>query len=364
MALELRIAGPGIDVSRRLEPGEPPLVLGRDAECSVCLPDPERNVSRRHLSVWNETDELYFHVLSVVNGVEMPFGEAPPGARGVLPHGQTLKIGEYRVSVDVATGADAPDPLESDPWSELDNIDTVRAEIPEPPADDPFGEWGFESTYGADGPAGRGLQASGLAVAADISAFYEGLGLDFSKVGALSQGELESMGRLVRTALFGFIELHKLVSGSKEDLRSEDRTMMAQKTDRNPLKEGELSEEMLLQYLFGGRANAGGFVGPERAIRELAGDLLAHEKASSVAARALADGILKEFDPDTLKERLLPGATRLFESARAWDAFVKDYGLQTETEGRWAQRMLAKYFTSAYVRENMRVKRDTANRQR
>ena len=69
MTLELHIAGPGLDVTRSLAAGEPALILGRDADCGVCLPDPQRNVSRRHLSVWNEGDELHFHVLSVVNGI-------------------------------------------------------------------------------------------------------------------------------------------------------------------------------------------------------------------------------------------------------------------------------------------------------
>ena len=88
MALELRIAGPGLDVVRRLNAEEPELVLGRDADCGVCLPDPERNVSRRHLAVWNQADELHFRVLSVVNGVGMPFGEAPPGAQGFSSSGE------------------------------------------------------------------------------------------------------------------------------------------------------------------------------------------------------------------------------------------------------------------------------------
>jgi hypothetical protein len=43
MALELRIVGPGFDVTRRLEEGAGELVLGRDVDCGVCLPDPQRN---------------------------------------------------------------------------------------------------------------------------------------------------------------------------------------------------------------------------------------------------------------------------------------------------------------------------------
>jgi predicted component of type VI protein secretion system len=68
-------------------------VLGRGSECGVCLPGPERKVSRQHLSVWLESGELHLHVLSVDNGVERPFGEAPR-ARCVLPAGQTLTLAE------------------------------------------------------------------------------------------------------------------------------------------------------------------------------------------------------------------------------------------------------------------------------
>jgi predicted component of type VI protein secretion system len=100
MSLEVRIAGPDLDVAHSLSDGAPELVLGRDDGCDVCLPDPERNVSRRHLALWAAGGELHFRVLSEVNGVEMPFGEAPPGARGVLPLGQRLKVGLYEVRLE------------------------------------------------------------------------------------------------------------------------------------------------------------------------------------------------------------------------------------------------------------------------
>ena len=120
MALEIGIAGPGLDTVRRIAPGDAELVLGRDADCDICLPDPQRNVSRRHLAVWNVSGELHFRVLSVVNGVEMPFGEAPPGAQGVLPPGQTLKVGDYLVAVIPSMQAAAPDAPE--PVSTNDGI--------------------------------------------------------------------------------------------------------------------------------------------------------------------------------------------------------------------------------------------------
>jgi len=373
MALELRIDGPGLQTLRRLEVGDPPLVLGRDAECAVCLPDPERNVSRRHLSVWNEGDQLHFHVLSVVNGVDMPFGEAPPGARGVLPAGQQLKLAAYTVAVEAAA---APAPEPADPWAVFDRESSGIAPVPpgvrapngapagaaaanEP---DPFGDWGFETTFGADLPGAGGLQASGLGAAQDLAPFFRGLGLDAAKVGALSEGELESIGRLVRTALLGLCALHARASGGKQDMRAEDRTMLAALKDNNPLRKSGWPEETLLRYLFGGRAASVGFIGPERAVREVVADLLAHEAAAVVAARAAVEGTLREFDPETLKGRLLGGGARLFESARAWDAFAKDFEQQAADIERWVQRLLDKHYAEAYVRESQRVKRDTPPR--
>src|SRR6478735_408511 len=222
MALELRIAGPGLDLSRRLQSGDPALILGRDSDSSVCLPEPDRNVSRRHLSVWNEGDELHFHVLSVVNGVEMSTGEVPPGGRGVLPVGQILALSAYRLSVSITTG---DDPV--DPWTVLetqsmipDSQETVPASALE---DDPFGDWGFESTFGPGAPGGP-LLADALAPATDIGPFLIGLGMDSTR-GALTQGELETIGRFTRLALVGLLQALQNASATRESLRAEDRTV-------------------------------------------------------------------------------------------------------------------------------------------
>jgi hypothetical protein len=117
MALEIHIAGPGLETRRLVHPGDAEVILGRDIGCDINLPDPERNVSRRHLAVWNEADQLQFRVVSAVNGIDMPFGFAPPGALGVLPLGQVLKIGDYSLQVLQAVHKDA----EQDPWAVFDN---------------------------------------------------------------------------------------------------------------------------------------------------------------------------------------------------------------------------------------------------
>ena len=383
MTLELRIAGPGLDIVRTVDAG-PSLVLGRDPDCDVCLPDPERTVSRRHLALRFDNGELHFHVLSVVNGVEMPFGEAPPGARGVLPVGETLKVGDYAVTACLVPGdpmADAPLPPDetaapADPWAVFDREAEARearragadgsgATIPmsavTPPEDDPFGDWGFESTFGPGQESGGGLDASKLGEGS-VTSFFRGVGIDPASLGTMTEGELESMGRLVRIMVQGVLELHASAAGVKHELRAEDRTMVATK-DNNPLKTN-WSTEIKLRYLFGGRAAAIGFASPERSMRELLVELIAHNGASGAAARAALESTLKEFAPASIKAKLLGEGPKLFESTRAWDAYAKYYEKQSKDMGRWTQRLLDKYFAEAYLRESVRIRRETPPRER
>lgn len=361
MALELHIAGPGLDVSRRLQAGDPALILGRDADCTVCLPDPERNVSRRHLTVWNEGDQLHFQVLSVVNGVELPEGEVPPGARGILPVGEELKLSEYRLTVSPVV-ADEP---AADPWAALeqqsaprpgDGVETVQSSL----EDDPFGDWGFESTFGPGAPGGA-MDADSLAPATDLKPFLAGLGMDPSKH-MLSQGELETIGRLTRIAVMGVLQAAQAAGEARQEMRADDRTMVGGR-ETNPLRM-DSPPDAKLYYLFGGRAAGAGFITPDRAVAELVAELGAHQQAMTEASREAVQGVLGEFDPEVLKARLLGTGAKLFESARAWDAFVKDYADQKRHRTQWVQQLMDRYFSESYVREFVRVKRDTASRRR
>lgn len=383
MVLQLHVAGPGLDVVRRIEAGDTELVLGRDADCSVCLPDPQRNVSRRHLSMWLEDEELHFRVLSVVNGVEMPFGEAPPGARGVLPLGQTLRVADYSVSATLApasTTAPQQTPAPADPWAVLNrdgsDVSPVQAvqrvslasgqtggfSAPPSAEDDPFGDWGFETTFGPPNVVGAARQDADPVESGDLAAFFEGLGLDGAFIGAFGADESEALGRLVRTMVMGLLELHASVAGVKKDLRSEDRTMVAVR-DSNPLKT-DWPEEIKLRFLFGARVSGVGFVTPERAVRELLVELIAHNNASAAASRSALESTLREFAPDALKARFLGEGPKLFEGIRTWDAYTRYYQEQGQDMPKWAQRLLDKYFTEAYLRESVRIRRETPSRKR
>lgn len=373
MALELRIEGPGLDVVRRLEPHQPELILGRGSECGVCLPDPQRKVSRKHLSVWLEAGEMHFRVLSVVNGVEMSFGEAPPGARGVLPAGQSLKLAEYTLTTrplpDLAHHPSHGALFDREhsgfaPFGDTEASPVSPDHDPAAGEDDPFEEWEFEATFRPRGgrEGGQDAATTGTSGATDLAAFFQGLGLDPVSLGPLSTGELETIGRLVRTLALGLLQLHATAKGVKERLRAEDRTLVG-RGDRNPLTT-DWSDETKLSYLFGGRSAGVGLVHPERALRDLIAELVAHDLATGKAARAVLASTLAEFEPEALSARLLGKGFQLFASRRAWDAYARFYKEQGADQAQWAQRLLDRYFAEAYLRESQRIRRETAQRER
>ncbi|GAB3761001.1 hypothetical protein GCM10028796_10530 [Ramlibacter monticola] len=359
MALQVHVAGPGFELTRRLEPGDPPLIVGRDVDCAICLPDPERNVSRRHLSVWNEGDQLQFHVLSVVNGVQTSAGELPPGARGVLATGEVLALSSFRIAAFAAAAGEPAPPEFMDTWARLqvdaERLGPAEATAPLTPQEheeDPFSEWGFHSGFG---PAT--LEGEAALPATDLRPFLAGLGLDASAAAGLSRGDLEAIGRVTRIALLGLLQASEAADATRRATHAgEPATAPARELD--PLR-GKISLESRLRYLFGGSAASAGLVPPERAVAQLATELAAHEQAMGQAVPDALRGVLAEFEPEALKKRLLGGGGRLFESTRAWEAFARDYAERSAAGPTWVRELLARHFARAYARALLRAKRNT-----
>jgi predicted component of type VI protein secretion system len=365
MTLQVHVVGPGVDVTRRLDPGDPALIIGRDDECAICLPDPQRSVSRRHLSVWNEGDQLQFHVLSVVNGVQTADADLPPGARGVLPLGEVMALASFRIMAEPAQPAGDAPPEFMDTWARL-QVDAEHLHADEdattphaPVEEDPFGDWGFQSTFGPGSPGGS-LHADALVPASDLQAFLDGLGLDPAAGASLTRGELETIGRLTRIALQGLLQASEAAATTRLEARAEDPTV-AERRELNPLRM-DTPVETKLYYLFGGAAASAGFLPPDRAVAQVATELVAHEQAIGQAVPDAVRGVLADFEPDALKKRLLGAGGRLFESARAWEAFARDYHQRIAAEPAWVQQLLDRHFARAYARALLRAKRNTPGR--
>ena len=58
----------------------------------------------------------------------------------------------------------------------------------------------------------------------------------------------------------------------------------------------------------------------------------------------------------------LGGGARIFESARAWDAFTRDYAERSAAQPPWVQQLLDRHFAMAYARALLRAKRNTPPR--
>src|SRR5690606_37688458 len=99
-------------------------------------------------------------------------------------------------------------------------------------------------------------------------------------------------------------------------------------------------------------------------VAELVSDLLAHQQAVREAVPQALQAVLQEFDPEVLKARLLGGGPRLFEAARAWEAFARDYAEQAATPGQRVGQWMTGHFAEAYAQALDRVKRDTPPRRR
>lgn len=369
MAITLHIQGPGIDIQRVLSAGAPQVVLGRGSDCDIRLPDPQRNMSRHHLGVWCDADALHFRVLSIVNGVDLPDGEAPPGAIGVLPAGQTLVMGVYSV---VGTAA----PVEDDPWAALESMaappdlansfqSTLMQTRSYAEGDDPFSDWGLDARDSAiasmlmpEPAAPQAANAGEVAEAADgatdLRAFYRGMGLEAEGLGHLSEGELEELGGLVRDAMVGLLELYQVKMGLQREMGAEDRTMMAT-TNNNPLKT-DWPLDVRLRYLAGGRTAAAGFIAPQRALAELLGELRAHDVAAHEGSRAVVRGTLKELAPAAIRKA--HGGARLFEGAKLWEAYENLHARQGDDAEAWVQRQFDRHFADTYLRELRRLLRE------
>ncbi|GAB3665231.1 type VI secretion system-associated FHA domain protein [Ramlibacter alkalitolerans] len=365
MALQIHVAGPGVDVTRRLEAGEPALILGRDSDCAICLPDAERNVSRRHLSLWNDGDLLQFHVLSVVNGVQTPAGELPPGARGVLAAGEVLSLSAFRITAALATQDEQTGPASVDAWANLQSaaelLDSVEGTTrPETPAEeDPFGDWGFQTTFGPGAPGGS-LRAEALAPAPDLESFFEGLGVHGATHAGLTRGELQTIGRITRIAVQALLQASEAAAATRRDTRAGEPTP-AERSELHPLRL-DTPIETRLEYLFGGAAASGGFVPPDRAMAQVAAELVAHEQAMGQAVQEAIRGVLADFEPEALRKRLPGSGRRLFGAARAWEAFARDYAERAAAEPAWVHQLLDRHFARAYARALLRAKRNTGGR--
>ena len=403
-----------------LKPGGEAVVVGRDPEAAVYLPDTERLVSRRHLSIAWSDGGARVQVLSA-NGISTDQGDWFSGDEVVLADGESARIGSFFMVItavpaddqldstsfsgmgtrpvpigpDTRAAAPAPGGADKDPWAELaagwspgatDPADRTR---PEPPdaeplsfdLDDPFtasASWRLNSaSFNAVDATAPLVDPDPLAALAReqvaapppvpagtptpekmaLQSFCRGLGVEPPQV--FVDFDWERAGEAVREVVRCLAGQLAGRNESRQDMRA-DRTLLGS-AGTNPLREGMPLKDML-QYLLFMPEGAGGFVPAKRALQEVAQEARWHEAANRAAARGLADGALKEFEPAKLRAELLRGklSFALVDNARLWDLYTADYARKGEQPGEWAEQLFNRYYMAAYLRESEKLRRTAA----
>ncbi|MBK0393302.1 type VI secretion system-associated FHA domain protein [Ramlibacter algicola] len=412
MSYLLHFTGPSFEQTITLKPKTPAVVVGRDPEAAVYLPDTERLISRRHLSIdWCE-EGARIQVLSA-NGINTDRGDYFSGDEVVLGDGESGRLGPFSLVVEALSDAGdatsfagmgsrpvpvgpvtrsaAPEPAPAkDPWADLLQEWSGDAPAPTPtaaprvvqPVDDPFssstswriddpGAFGSTSAFTASGafaqvhpdaPVAASVQQPAASPAPStperlaLQSLCRGLGVelpagqvnfDWERFGIQVREVVECLGEHLATRV-----------AARRDLKAEDRTMIGSKV-ANPLKTGMQTKE-LLQYLLLMPDGTGGFVPSRQALAEASAEAKAHEAAVRVAARSLAEGAIKDFDPARLRTSLLKGKLSIasvVDTARLWDLYTGFYEKNGERMPQWVDHLFNRHYMAGYLREMERLRR-------
>ncbi len=100
----IQLIGSGFSRTEIIDPGASPIIVGRDSNAAIHLPDPERSISRKHIALDYADNGVRVTVLSTVNGVVTENGETHHGQHIILEVGKSAQLGPYSLTV-VSTSA-------------------------------------------------------------------------------------------------------------------------------------------------------------------------------------------------------------------------------------------------------------------
>jgi FHA domain-containing protein len=182
-----------------------------------------------------------------------------------------------------------------------------------------------------------------------LSAFLRGVGVsDPHLPKSLTPETMEAIGKLLREAMQGTLDLLRARALTKSEMRADVTVIMP--LDNNPLKYSPTVEAALVHLL---APHVPGFMPPVRAIKEAYDDLRAHQLGFLAGMRAALDEVLARFSPEELGQRvsdptlldsLLPGNRK----AKQWDLFVERYASIADEAREGFNAAFGKAFLRAY----------------
>ena len=316
--------------------------IGRSAECTLPLPDPERHISRRHAAVVQRQGRYFLQALSA--GVPLTIDGQPlaPGGESALVAGMQIGLGIYRLQVldePESLGASRP-PQRA---AAMPAPQSLRSPAQAPPAPEPEVDLLVGDT-GAAQPA-----AKPTAPTHDLAAaFKRGLGLAHGVGPAIGAEQAERIGALLRAMTAGTLDLLTARMVAKRELGA--AATQVRTRENNPLKFSP-DADAALSHLIGPAER--GFLEPQSAVQEAFDDLRAHQVALLAGMRAALDSVMSRFDPVALEKRLAPGSAleNLIPAnrrARLWSAYGDEYArIVSEIEDDF-DALLGNAFLKAY----------------
>ncbi|MBK6649159.1 MAG: FHA domain-containing protein [Betaproteobacteria bacterium] len=362
MAASLRVVGPNFSVLCPINPAGAEIIVGRDPSCHVVLPDPKRNVSRRHLSVWVQGNRVFFKVISTVAGVTTSLRKYAPGESGELQMGHFLKFSDYTLNtedspsshsnlVSTLTKSDIGSAVPSDPWAEMDSQwagqgPQTMAEFPASPLEpDPFAEWSLESPN-AQSQVSNPSQAPRQESRNSLHALLFGMGVTPSTLNHLNDKDLQALGKRVRVIVQAILTLEAAMEATQAKLG------LKHNGQSNPLI-GNQSPSQKLGFLLSTAQHTEGTLNPDDALNDLIMRLHAHEAAMMAATRATAMGILTDLEPSTIKASFDKSGTYLpmLASGKLWEFFCEHHKRIAANLPRWLSDVISQHFAPYYARE-------------
>jgi FHA domain-containing protein len=277
--------------------------IGRSAECTLSLPDPDRHISRRHALVIVQQGRYFVQALSASVPLVVEGTTLAPGEQAALAVGTRIAIGAYTLQV-----LDEPDLL----------VSRSQPVPVAPPVQAPSVPATVDFLIGSTGE----MAASAQQAADWAQALQRGLGVS---TGPLGPEHARRIGELLRAMTAGTLELLMARMVAKRELGAAATQLRTR--ENNPLKFSP-DVDAALSHLLGPAER--GFLEPPAAVQEAFDDLRAHQVALLAGMRAALDSVMSRFDPAALEQRLAPGGAleNLIPAnrrARLWSGYAEEY---------------------------------------
>jgi len=228
----------------------------------------------------------------------------------------------------------------------------------------------------ADAPASRGASGQARAAggqrvegatklasdaqdaAAAWAALCAGAGIELPMPTSTSGETFERIGRILRAAVEGTLQLVAVRASTKHELRA--AVTVIRPRDNNPLKFAPDARAALEQLL---QPAARGFLDGPAAMDDAMRDLVGHSIGTVAGMRAAIAGMLDRFAPEALQAKMV--APTVFDSllpmnrkARLWELYLQHYGAIREEAEDDFHTLFGKAFLAAYEQQVERLARE------